>query len=322
MGKNVLVAMSGGVDSSVAADLLKQSDFRLTGVTMCLGVGAREDRPVCCGRYAIEDARKVCSTLDIPHLVVDMSDELEEKILRTFVTEYVSGRTPNPCVECNRYLKFGKLLEVAEALGFEYLANGHYALIDTRDGRLCLKRPHDRDKDQTYFLYPIAPGNLGRIFACVLQQSQFSLEPPCGACEKPTDACFAIVIVEKSSQARPCSDCAIAPSHLLLRTNDAATQSLVVSLEVVVLHVLFGRQAKVLLPKGDDFVQALGLDGQDRTFSEGVQIRTPCRQSVRIRTAILEHMSETDRVQRDPVHDELSSSSRHTLGGSPSGSTI
>ncbi len=126
---------------------------------------------------------------------------------------------------------------------------------------------------------------------------------------------FAIVVVEKSSYARPCSDYALAPSHLLVCMNDAATQSLVVSLEVVVLHVLFDEQAKVLLPKGDDFAQALGLDGQDETFGEGVQIRTPCRQSDWIRTAILEHVSETGRVQRVSVHAEISDTPQEALEG-------
>ena len=163
MSKNVLVAMSGGVDSSVSAYLLKQSGCRLTGVTMCLGVGADQDRKACCGRQAIEDARKICEALDIPHFVVDLSHELQEYVLNNFVKEYLSGRTPNPCVECNRYLKFGRLLEVAKALGFEYLATGHYAAIDTRGDRLCLKRPRDRHKDQTYFLYPIAPEDLRYI---------------------------------------------------------------------------------------------------------------------------------------------------------------
>ncbi|MDO9585810.1 MAG: tRNA 2-thiouridine(34) synthase MnmA, partial [Syntrophales bacterium] len=153
---------SGGVDSSVAAFLLKDEGYEVTGVTMCLGAGSSGDAR-CCGPDAIADARRVCDRLHIPHYVFDFSRELEEMVIDKFIAEYGRGRTPNPCVDCNRYLKFGSLLEKASALGFDYVATGHYAKIEQEEGILYLKRPRDKVKDQTYFLYAIPYQCLGRI---------------------------------------------------------------------------------------------------------------------------------------------------------------
>ena len=122
--------MSGGVDSSVAAYLLKKTGFDVTGITMCLGVKEfSAKKPACCGPQAVEDAKKVCVKLRLPHYVMDFSKELKEKVIERFVSEYTNGRTPNPCVDCNRGLKFGILLEKAIGLGFNFLATGHYARI-------------------------------------------------------------------------------------------------------------------------------------------------------------------------------------------------
>lgn len=154
--------MSGGVDSSVAAFLLKDEGCEVTGVTMCLGAGSGDDAR-CCGPDAIADARRVCDRLHIPHYVFDFSGELEEMVIDKFIAEYGRGRTPNPCVDCNRYLKFGSLLEKASALGFDCIATGHYAKIEREEGILYLKRPRDKVKDQTYFLYAIPRQGLGKI---------------------------------------------------------------------------------------------------------------------------------------------------------------
>lgn len=138
--------MSGGVDSSVACLLLKEAGFEVIGVTMCLGEGR------CCGAKAVEDAQAVCRTLGVPHFVLDFSKEMEDVVIANFVAEYSRGRTPNPCILCNRHLKFGKLLAHARALGCDFLATGHYALKEERNGEYLIRRPKDRKKDQTYFL--------------------------------------------------------------------------------------------------------------------------------------------------------------------------
>ena len=160
----VAVAMSGGVDSAVAALLLRDEGHEVAGVTMCLGVVPAEGgKAKCCGPREIEDARSVCRALGIRHYVVDFAADLEEKVIRPFVAEYCRGRTPNPCVACNRSIKFGSLLEKALAWGFESIATGHYAAIEVENGVHRLKRPKDLRKDQTYFLHAIPREALSRV---------------------------------------------------------------------------------------------------------------------------------------------------------------
>lgn len=154
-GKKVLVAMSGGVDSSVAAYLLQKQGYDIAGVTMCLGISdTGDDTTRCCGLDAIDDAKQVCRQLGIAHYVLDFSKEMESAVVQDFISEYMHGRTPNPCVRCNAFLKFGKLFEYAR-MNFDYIATGHFAAI-THDGdAVYLQEPKDKKKDQTYFLYCI-----------------------------------------------------------------------------------------------------------------------------------------------------------------------
>lgn len=147
----------------MAALLLKEAGYAITGVTMCLGLRQEGGRASCCGGDAIEDAKRVCGQLEIPHFVFDFARLMEELVIGKFTSEYLNGRTPNPCVDCNRYLKFGSLLDKARAMGFDYLATGHYAIIEHADDSWRLKRPKDRNKDQTYFLYPIKEADLPSI---------------------------------------------------------------------------------------------------------------------------------------------------------------
>ena len=163
--KKVLVAMSGGVDSSVAAFLLKEQGYEVVGLTMCLGIQDTDDDSGirCCGAQAIEDARKVCRQLGVMHHVLDFSKEMEHDVIDNFIEEYLNGRTPNPCVCCNKYLKFGKLLDYAKNIGFDFLATGHYANINQEEGKYFLYRAEDRLKDQTYFLYCIHKNDLDKI---------------------------------------------------------------------------------------------------------------------------------------------------------------
>ncbi len=166
----MVVAMSGGVDSSVAAALLKRAGHEVTGVTMRLvdlpvEVCRSESLRSCCGRRAVEDAHRVALALKIPHYVADMRAPFEKLVVSDFCREYAQGRTPNPCVLCNRLIKFDLLLGKARELGAELLATGHYARAgrDARCGGHSLKKGLDPAKDQSYFLYAMTQEQLARV---------------------------------------------------------------------------------------------------------------------------------------------------------------
>jgi tRNA-uridine 2-sulfurtransferase len=152
----VAVAMSGGVDSAVAAALLVADGHEVVGFTMNLWpewVPPADDGPGCCGLGAIDDARAVARTLGIPHYVLNLREAFERAVIRDFAGEYARGRTPNPCIACNRAIKFALLLARVRALGMEYLATGHYARVEHGpDGTVRLLRAADRRKDQSYVL--------------------------------------------------------------------------------------------------------------------------------------------------------------------------
>jgi tRNA-specific 2-thiouridylase len=157
MASRVVLAMSGGVDSSVAAYLLKQQGYEVIGLFMRTGVHAPEDdtperKKGCCSALDAGDARRVADRLDIPFYALDFEQDFA-RIMDYFVEEYVGGRTPNPCVVCNNWLKFGKLWSYGKQLEADYVATGHYAQVLTRDGCPELHRGADPDKDQSYVLF-------------------------------------------------------------------------------------------------------------------------------------------------------------------------
>jgi len=154
--KTVFVGMSGGVDSAVAAGLMKEAGYNVVGVTMCFNIShPNSKRASCCGVEGIEDAKRAAQVLGIPHYVFNFAEDINEHIIDNFTHEYLNGRTPNPCVQCNKHLKFGSLFEKVRALGADYLATGHYAKIEYNEsrGHFELKKGEDKYKDQSYFLY-------------------------------------------------------------------------------------------------------------------------------------------------------------------------
>jgi len=157
----VIIGMSGGVDSSVAAALLKEQGYDVIGVTMKLWDGEQTDEG-CCSLSAVNDARRVADLLDIPYYVMNFEKEFNEFVIKNFIDEYKAGRTPNPCICCNKYVKFHALLNKAEALGADYVATGHYAKISEKDGIYYLQRAADEKKDQTYFLYDMNQNQLSK----------------------------------------------------------------------------------------------------------------------------------------------------------------
>ena len=164
--KKALIAMSGGVDSSVAALLVKEMGIDAVGCTMRLydaedvGTGPEPDGRTCCSLEDAEDAGAVARRLGIPFYVFNFTSEFREKVMDPFVRAYLSGVTPNPCIECNRHLKFAKLLERAEILGCDYVVTGHYARIEERDGRMHLLKAKEPEKDQSYVLYQMDQNTL------------------------------------------------------------------------------------------------------------------------------------------------------------------
>lgn len=150
----ILVAMSGGVDSSVTALLLKNEGHDVAGITMLLGYQTANGL-VTIGEHAARDAANVCGKLNIPHYIKDCTDIFDKWVIDNFQSEYANGRTPNPCVLCNRYLKFGALFREMKNLGFDALATGHYAAKGSIGDDECIKKNTDPVKDQSYFLYGI-----------------------------------------------------------------------------------------------------------------------------------------------------------------------
>ena len=196
----ILVAMSGGVDSSVAAKLLCEAGHECVGCTMKLY--DNEDAGIsrahtCCSLDDVEDARSVACRLGMPYYVFNFADEFRRKVIGNFVDCYLCGRTPNPCIECNRYMKFDKLFDRADILGCDHIATGHYARITFSDGKYQLRKAADDTKDQSYVLYAMTQSQLARTLfplgeLCKTDTRRIALDGDLINADKPDsqDICF------------------------------------------------------------------------------------------------------------------------------------
>lgn len=164
---NVVVGMSGGVDSSVCAYLLKEAGYNVTGVTMQIwqdeSVQTQCSKGGCCGLSAVDDARRVAFELDIPYYVMNFKEDFQKEVIDYFVKEYLEGRTPNPCIACNRYVKWESLLHRSLEIGADFIATGHYArVVQLDNGRYTLEKSVTAQKDQTYALYNLTQDQLSK----------------------------------------------------------------------------------------------------------------------------------------------------------------
>lgn len=162
----VLLAMSGGLDSSVSAILLKQAGYHVTGITFrpydSVSLSCLEKETGCCNADTLFEAAQTAKKLGIEHHIVDVRDEFKSTVINNFIEEYLQGRTPNPCVLCNKTIKWGVVMRYADKLGCQYMATGHYARIMNSNGRFCLSKAADEAKDQSYFLWMLGQEELKR----------------------------------------------------------------------------------------------------------------------------------------------------------------
>jgi tRNA-specific 2-thiouridylase len=196
-GKRVVVAMSGGVDSSVAAAILKEQGYQVIGVTMQIWPQDKQAAGGCCGLGAVEDARMVAHKLNIPHYVMNFRKIFTQTVIADFYKEYSQGRTPNPCIRCNQYIKFDVLLHRAKEMDADFIATGHYGRIKHSPDGYHLLKGVDPGKDQSYFLYTLGQKELchlllpiGNLHKAEVRKLAAELELPTATSPDSQDICF------------------------------------------------------------------------------------------------------------------------------------
>lgn len=220
----VLLGMSGGVDSSVAAAVLLEQGYDVVGVTLKLWDREKcvDNNKMCCSINDVEDARAVAARLDIPHYVLNFKDVFKKTVVDYFVSEYLNGRTPNPCIACNRYIKFHEMLIKAQTLECDYISTGHYARIDYDEdvGRYILRKGLDHKKDQSYVLYNLTQETLGKVLLPLAGMTKDEVRKKANdigikVANKPDSQEICFVDKDYSEFIREYSDAIIKPGNIL-----------------------------------------------------------------------------------------------------------
>ncbi|MBQ7934475.1 MAG: tRNA 2-thiouridine(34) synthase MnmA [Lachnospiraceae bacterium] len=251
MKEKVVVGMSGGVDSSVAAYLLKEQGYEVIGVTMQIWQ-PREDSS-CCGLSAVEDARRVAEILEIPYYVMNFQKEFKCHVMDYFVEEYLQGRTPNPCIACNRYVKWEALLQRSLEIGADYIATGHYARVDRiPNGRFAIRNSVTARKDQTYALYNLTQEQLSHTLMPVgaytkeqIRQIALDLQLPVAHKTDSQDICF----VPDGDYASVIA--AAAPDRMPGVGNFVNTKGEIIGQHKGITHYTVGQRRGLELPMGE-----------------------------------------------------------------------
>ncbi len=333
-----MIAMSGGVDSSVAAYLMKNRGYDCIGATLKLY--SNEDiqldkNKTCCSLSDVEDARSVANRLGIPYYVFNFSDNFKEKVIDRFVDTYNKGGTPNPCIDCNRFIKFSRMLERAELMDCGHIVTGHYARVefDSDTGRYLLKRAADKNKDQTYVLWALTQSQLSKTFLPVGELTKPQVREIAEECgflnaEKPDsqDICF----VPDGDYARFIE----AYTGKKSPDGDFISEGRVVGKHKGIIHYTLGQRKKLGISLGhqiyvtgiDPFKNTVTLGDEKELFSSSLdahdiniiaadRLDSPTRVTVKVRYAHKEAPATIIQTDEDTLHVEFDEPQRAITRG-------
>lgn len=300
----VVVAMSGGVDSAVAAALLHSEGYEVVGITMRLWTLERDDLPAphrtCCSVESVEDAQRVCEVLGVPHYFMNFERPFKTHVVDYFTSEYARGRTPNPCLACNQYVKFDVLMSRAVALGADYLATGHYARIDQSHGAFRLLRAVDPDKDQSYVLYTLKQREMERLLLPVghyykpdIRRIAADFNLPLADKPDSQDICFipdrdyrGFVAQRVGSRSGPIFDTAgrVVGAHRgIVHYTVGQRQGLGIASNQRLYVIDMDAEANAIVVGTEDDLSSRGLLADEVNFIRGEAQELPARASVKLR---------------------------------------